>query len=201
MIPDLSCLATKNGCLLSRYDDRYKPLWVRKGTSKATLVQTNIVDIFIGYCLTKTVSSNLVGMEIGSTSGAPNSVTVSSNDIEIQVPKKRLLEKKYINRTSRRSFTVTFDNDSESFDNEETEEIKSINSDWYKKEIIYYAIQPFFRTSTHSKFLDEYGQIDGVRYKILEVQDRDQLYLKLILRELETRRLKTGEHISNQTRD
>jgi hypothetical protein len=73
----------------------------------------------------------------------------------------------------------------------------TVNADWYNTEILYYAIQEKFTPVSSQFFLDQFGEINGKRYKILELVDREATKFKLILRELETQRLKTGEYITH----
>lgn len=73
----------------------------------------------------------------------------------------------------------------------------TVKADWYREQVIYYAIQEKFIPVSSQFFLDQFGDIDAKRYKVLELIDRSSQFYKLIFRELETRRLRTNEHISH----
>lgn len=70
---------------------------------------------------------------------------------------------------------------------------------WYRENVIYYATQETFKPENDPDFLNEFGEIDGVHYRLLEVQDRSPVSFKLILREHQESRLSSNGIIHGQT--
>lgn len=88
-----------------------------------------------------------------------------------------------------------------STDDWEVEIPKSHNYDWYRDNVIYYGTQDVFKPVNDTGFLDEYGEFNGKRYRLLEIQDRKELYFKLLLRVRVEERLPSNGFIYGQTTD
>lgn len=72
---------------------------------------------------------------------------------------------------------------------------------WYTDNVIYYCSRPDYVGVNDTGFLDEHGEFNGKRFRILEVRAEKMIYFRLILREQQERRLTGSGNIYGQITD